>query len=285
MDERRFAKLLWGIKAALVAVLLYCGFKAISSRVGVDQVLEPHAVSGGERPARPAERVEDDRQVDYSAILRRNLFADDPAVGQSRPPVVETMPSAEELGLRLIGAIAGGPVASRAIIQNTKEKTTNPYRIGDTVASATVESIRPDVVVLRYQGEQFALRLNAAAGEDTGKTVAKRQERPKQVARPVVQTAQPSTRAARVTEAFRQIQIEPHVVNRRTQGLRVTGLDKVPLAGVLGLRDGDVIQRINGQQLTSKQKAFQVMMKAKAQPKIDIQLMRDGRSKDLSFNM
>ncbi len=44
------------------------------------------------------------------------------------------MPSAEELGLRLVGAIAGGPAISRANIQNIKSKTTGVYRIGDTVA-------------------------------------------------------------------------------------------------------------------------------------------------------
>ncbi len=54
---------------------------------------------------------------------------------------------------------------------------------------------------------------------------------------------------------------------------------------MIGLRNGDVVQSVNGQQLTSKQKAFQVLMKAKTQSKIDIQLLRDGQSRNLSFDL
>jgi len=37
--------------------------------------------------------------------------------------------------------------------------------------------------------------------------------------------------------------------------------------------------------LTSKQKAFQVLMKAKTQSKVNLQLLRDGKSKELSFDL
>jgi len=75
------------------------------------------------------------------------------------------------------------------------------------------------------------------------------------------------------------------VNNDRTEGLKITGLESFPMAQALGLQNGDVVQSVNGQQLTSKQKAFQVLMKAKTQSKIDFQLLRDGKSKNLSFNL
>jgi type II secretory pathway component PulC len=88
-----------------------------------------------------------------------------------------------------------------------------------------------------------------------------------------------------VAEVFRQATIEPYVKNYRTEGLTISGLEKIPMAERFGLQNGDVVQSINGQQLTSKQKAFQVLMKARTQSKVDIQLLRNGQRKGLSFDL
>jgi general secretion pathway protein C len=88
-----------------------------------------------------------------------------------------------------------------------------------------------------------------------------------------------------VEDIFRNATIEPHVVDGQTQGLKITGLENTPLAGMFGLRDGDVVQAVNGQRLTSKQKAFQVLQKARNQSRIHIQLLRKDQAKDLSFDL
>ena len=134
-------------------------------------------------------------------------------------------------------------------------------------------------------GRLSALRLQAARSTEKSHPV-ERDEQPR-VEHTPARGSSPSlsTRAVYVEDVFRKIQIRPYVKGKQTEGLRVTGLDKVPLAGMLGLKNGDVIQTINGQRLTSKQKAFQVLMKAKTQSKIDMQLQRDGKQKSLSFNI
>ena len=189
------------------------------------------------------------------------------------------MPSAEELGLRLVGAIAGGPAISRANIQNVKSNTTGVYRIGDTVASATVEAIRQDAVVLRHEGRQLILRLHTGDRRATSNPPPKAgpQAEAEKPAPAGKQTALPPVKADYVAEVFRKATIEPYVKNNRTEGLRITGLDKIPMAEMFGLKNGDIIRSVNGQQLTSKQKAFQVLMKARTQSKVDIQLLRNGK--------
>ena len=291
MNEKRLTQVMWAVKALLIIVLLYTGLQAIAARMRPGRILDPETVSGtdpipGERSAAPKA----DPARDYSAIVQRNLFTGPDRLalqtGPSRSQMLDSMPSAEELGLKLIGAIAGGPAASRAIIQNTQNNTINPYRIGDVVASATVESILRDAVILRRQGRQLVLRLHTGTGGDRGDSRQSSDERSSASATPRQGAAVPlSTQAGYVEEVFRKVEIEPYVKNNRTQGLRVSGLEKVPMAELFGLKNGDVIQTINGQQLTSKQKAFQVLMKAKSQSRIDIQLLRDGKSKDLSFEI
>jgi type II secretory pathway component PulC len=51
----------------------------------------------------------------------------------------------------------------------------------------------------------------------------------------------------------------------------------------LGLRDGDVIRAINGHRLSSKQKAFQIAMKARSQAALSVELQRDNKIKKFSL--
>jgi type II secretion system protein C len=302
MDEKRFVKVLWIAKAALLAVLLYVGFEVVTNRVHLGAVLDPDAASGKLHVADKQEApAETHSPSDYAAIIQRNLFTDaDQATHQqpdaNRLPAVAPLPSADDLGLRLVGAIAGGPAASRAIIQNTKNNTTSSYRIGDTIASATpngaagptVQAIQRDAVVLQYQGRPAVLKLCAAKTADKGPKTEAAGPKAESQNQPAPVAGAPSSeppRAGYMSDVFRKATIEPYVRNNRTEGLRITGLDQIPLAQVFGFKNGDIVQSVNGQQLTSKQKAFQILQKAKTQSKVNIRILRDGKSKDLSFDL
>ena len=283
MNEKRVIRVVWLVKASLVAALAYGGFRAAMDHLHVAAFDPASAV--GEEPLPDADSEATDRRysANYEGILQSNLFA---ATDPRRVQALDSMPSAEELGLRLVGAIAGGPAISRANIQDTKGKTTGGYRIGHTVASATIEAIQQDAVVLRHEGRQLILRLRTGpAGGETPSSGSMLPATTEKAATQTQQPAMPPVKADYVAEVFRKATIEPYVKDDRAEGLRITGLDKIPMAELFGLRDGDVIRKINGQQLTSKQKAFQVLMKARTQSKVDIELLRNGKSKDLSFGL
>ena len=97
------------------------------------------------------------------------------------------------------------------------------------------------------------------------------------------------TQAARRIEILEDILgkavIEPAVHHNQTVGLQISKLDEIPMAKVLGLQEGDILQRVNGQELTSKQKAFQVFRKAKTQPEIVLELIRDEKRERLGFSL
>jgi type II secretion system protein C len=290
MNEKRFITFLWAVKALLVIVLLYIGSQALTARLRGGRPFLPAAACGEEpTDAGQADTPEAAAVSDYSAIVQRNLFTGNerpvPPTSTQRSEKLDAMPSAEDLGLKLVGVLAGGPAVSRAIIQNTQSNTTGLYRISEVVASAIIESIQRDAVILRHQGRQLVLRLHTGAGGKGGGESAPRQEKPAaaETARPQGRVPPLSTQARYVEEVFHNITIEPCVKDNQVQGLKVSGLEKVPLAEMFGFKNGDIIQSINGQQLTSKQKAFQVLMKAKTQSRLDIQLLRNGKSKNLSF--
>jgi general secretion pathway protein C len=301
MNEKHLVKLLWIVKACLLAVLIYAGLEVVVSRLHLDTTLDSGTARGELRATDTQGTVPQTLSPpDYAAIVQRNLFAtaDRADSSPATPPPPQTLDStvpAEELGLRLVGTIAGGPTASRAIIQNTKGNVTKSYRIGDTVISATVEAIQRDAVILQYRGRPLVVKLCPGTTENRGQKVEDgRQKTPDAglmaegrsgPAAGADASSSASSRVGSMAEVFRKATIEPYVKNNRAEGLRITGLENLPMAQMLGLQNGDIVQSVNGQPLTSKQKAFQVLMKARTQSKVDMQLLRDGRSTELSFHL
>jgi type II secretion system protein C len=304
MDEKRFITVLWVAKAALLVVLAYVAFEVATSRLRLVTMFDPGTASGQPQATDTQVAAPETRNPsDYGEIVARNLFTDadgptNPQAAVKHPRGLDSLGSAQELGLRLIGTIAGGSIASRAVIQDTRNNATSSYRIGDMVASATVQAIRRDAVILQYQGRPLLLKLQAGTAADhpskalgPGDRNDPDKDKPVSAKDPAAaggkdaQTTPPQDQAGSVMDIFRKATIEPYVRNDQTEGLQITGLENMPMAELIGLRNGDVVQSVNGQQLTSKQKAFQVLMKAKTQSKIDIQLLRDGQNRNLSFNL
>ena len=79
--------------------------------------------------------------------------------------------------------------------------------------------------------------------------------------------------------------IEPHLVNGQTEGLRITGLERISLARELLLRSGDIIRAINGLPLTSKRRAYKILKRARTQSTMRVELLRDGETKALLFKL
>jgi type II secretion system protein C len=295
MNEKRVSTLCWAAKALLAGVLVYVVIETATKPLHLRRALKPHAVAGNEHSAAlPRDSSEPRPPADVSRIVANDPFAstetrEDPpdTVKHANLPLARTSLE-EELGLRLIGTVAGGPATSRALIQDMATKSTQPYKIGDVVASATIESIESDAVVLRHQGRRRTLSRStglATTGGGPDRPQASKTMTESQPTEAEQGTRPPSAKLGYVEDIFRNATVEPHMENGQTTGLKITGLENTPLAGMFGLRNGDVVQTVNGQDLTSKQKAFQVLQKARTQSQIRIQLLRNEQVKELAFDL
>lgn len=293
MNERHASKLFWGIKALLAGVLLYVAVAVIVTPLYLGRALKPLPVSGNEHRAEPASAEPRSRApTDVSAIVESDLFAGTGApagemdLGAAAP---NAMPTADELELKLIGTIAGDSFTSRAVIQNTTTGAARPYKVGDVIGPATVESIESDRVVVRFAGRRKVLPLQSGMVSPTRDASSESRHQNVAVAESQTsvepQTHQSPPRLALLEDVFHKAKIEPYVERGQTEGLKISGLQDTPLTGFFGLKNGDVVQTINGQSLTSKQKAFQVIQKAKTQSKLQLQLLRDGQPKELSLDL
>jgi type II secretion system protein C len=295
MRRIRLSTLVRGLQALLAGLLLVVVLDAVVKPLREGRVFTPRAVSGTP-PTSPTRDLQPEAlgPVDVQAITAGDLFAEHSVASQDRNSsqgtIVESAKAIkdEALHLILVGVIAGGARSSRAIIEDDERSVTRPYKIGDVVGSATVVSIHPYEVILDRDGQRTTLHMSTAAA---GRSSAKPSQRPRPKSAPssVGSRAAQSTvtrgKMGYVEDIFREAKIEKVVDEGKGTGLRITGLENTPVAELFGLRNGDVVETINGQKVTNKQKAFQVLQKARSQQVMNIELRREGKAKSLSFDL
>jgi len=260
-------KILLVTKLMLVLILGHVIIKTTVMPQRVGEIFAPNLAGGGENAAAvEAAVVGDNPAPDYSEIFERDLFGSRVSAlrGEQSVPVDDdssVLPSEDELEIALLGTVAGSPAISRAIIKNLETNVLGQYKTGETVLTASIESIEKDRIVLLHRGRRKVLYLRNPP-------------------RPVATFAD---RLRHTAMLLPKATVEPHSVAGEVEGLRVTDLDNIGGAQDLGLRDGDVIRAINGHRLDSKQKAFQIAMKARSQATLSVELMRDNKIKTFSL--
>lgn len=287
-------KILLFIKLALVLALGHVVIKTAITPQNARLKLPPNSAGGSEKTTTFEKPSASRAEVrDYSAILKRDLFGGQGKAAEAKGPVVEnsavSVPQSEddELGIALIGTIAGSPALSRAIIKDIETNVLGQYKTGDTVQSASIQSIEKDRVVLLHNGRRKVLaqefKANEGAGVRAAKTVQANAPKTVKIKKPVKPLDTFADKLKSAAMMLPKAKVEPHSVAGEVDGLRISDLDNIEGAKDLGLKEGDVIRAINGHRLNSKQKAFQIAMKARSQAALDIELMRDDEIRKFSL--
>jgi general secretion pathway protein C len=281
-------KVLFAGKLALVVILGYTIVRAVSLPVSALKENSPAPAAAKAH----SKKAKDQNQTyltaeDYAQIVEKNPFDGSTKfiawVHNDQDPDLKLYDSSvsEELGLALVGTISGNPAIARAIIKNITTNQSQLYKKGQVVSGCLIESINPDSVLLIYNGSKVRLQLNSI-----GSTQNQKSSNSLKRSLPAKHKAeQPKTQIACVETILEQAIIKPHTVDGKIEGLRVTGIEKIEGADVLGLKNGDVIRSVNGHQLFSKQQAYQVMKKAKTKDVMNIELSRNNRTKEVSFSL
>ncbi len=298
MDKMYKHEALFVIKLALVLILGCVVIRTVLMPKHTGEIFEPSSAVGTEHitAVKPAS-FPDTLVDDYSVIVEQDIFGSSLRTNKSLHGVGPALSAEEELGIALLGTVAGSPEISRAIIKDLKTNVLSLYKTGDTVATAHIESIEKDVVVLLHQGQRKILDLGtreSAARHPVDKRhdADNAQAALSTNAAQAVETNPPAksltTTGAKLSDIdimLTKAVIEPYTIDGQVEGLKITGLENMSGAEDLGLKNGDIIRTVNGHRLTSKQKAYQIFKKARSQEAMNIELLRDNETKTLSFSL
>ena len=86
-------------------------------------------------------------------------------------------------------------------------------------------------------------------------------------------------------DLMRQARVRPVQDNGRTVGIRMMGIRDDSLLGVLGMKNGDRLQTINGFDMTSPEKALEAYARLRTADKLTVQINRGGKDMNLDYNI
>jgi general secretion pathway protein C len=265
---------------ALVAVLAAFG---VSTGVRARLDVLPDAPAD----AAPAEAPAPAPLADYAVIVERDIF--NPG-GTPRAAA----PSAD--GLRLWGVGLEGR-AAWAVIEDRETGRQELYRVGDTVAGARVAAIDWDRVTLAHQGGESVLELSppaTAADEETPappaddvRPVATGDERIRRTSENafVVDRREIAGAVDNMSGLLTQLRAVAEVRDGRPAGFRLFQIKAGSLFARLGLRDGDVVQRVNGTTVAEPSALLAFLSRLGAEPRVALDIVRGDAPRTLVYDL
>jgi len=236
----------------------------------------------------PAADTAKDPLEAYGVIVERNLFrtTDKPiVVDQSDPNSLE----ATSLQLDLYGTIAGEDGKGYAIIEERDKKRQRLYKVGDSVAGATIIRIARNAVVLRVGDRDQVLKKKETAmrgGSRTPMAFPAVPSGPAPGSAPVPRpSARPSTGgpagpAGDLASLLTQARVTPNVTagsSGKPDGVIINEIQPGSLFENVGLVNGDIIQEVNGRTVNGVADLVSMYRELKPGTSLAVKVTRSGR--------
>ena len=228
----------------------------------------------------------------YARIAEGDVFN---AVKRAGPePGTATTFKRTDLNLKLWGtALAHDPAQSFAIIEDQAARRQVLYRVGDTILEvAVLARVEWDRVVLTRDGAEEMLEISSARasgkeGAAAGAAPAAGGARIRKTAdtKFVIDRRELEKTVANINEVFTQARAVPFFQDGKTIGFRVFAIKPGSVFEKIGLQNGDVVQRVNGVELTDPTKAISLFTELQNEGHIAVDLQRNKQTKNFSYEI
>jgi general secretion pathway protein C len=282
----------WIADILVLSLIIYFGVDAfmtvLNSRLAPTPAMQEQAVKLSEKPAAGARPL-----GDYAIITERNLFGGtSQGLAEASPEeiVLDDMPVAlKSLGLKLVGTVvANKPEESSAIIEDQSTRKQEVYQEGDRVKQALIKRIlRHNVVINTGRRDEV---LTMVPEESTGKTRAperatRTRRRPAAGSTIRLDREELESQMANLNELMQQVRIRPFMEGRRPAGFLVSNIKPGSLFSKMGLRNGDVIQGVNGESITTPDQAIELYESLMEGGEIALEIKRGRRKQNLRYEI
>jgi general secretion pathway protein C len=258
----------------------------------------------------PQAKVESERPMAesyYRLILDRDLFKTKAVAAPAPEKKTELNLEALEqtqLKLKLWGTVSqseeadqeGGDAAKAyAVIEDTTLRQQNLYRKGDTIQNATVKAILREKVVLTVGGKDEILEMEKLEGGPGGPvrgslgsrsvSASAASSSPQRAQRITLRRSLIEDSIQDITKLMTQVKITPHMEDGVPSGLALSNIQPNSIFRRMGLRNGDVLMGVDGQQIQSVDDALRLYDNLKTADKVMVDLKRRGREKSIEYNV
>jgi len=185
---------------------------------------------------------------------------------------------------------ASGSVYATVVLRDTETRAAGGFATGDKVKGATITGIdetrvhldnagTPEFLDL-LEGEVVVKPVSALAppttgdplAQELGRGIRKLGDRRYEISRATLESV-----LGNINLLAQGARIMPEVKDGKSAGFRLTGIRPGGPFDLIGLQNGDLISSINGMELTSADKAFEVYAKLKSASHLSLGLERAGQ--------
>ena len=240
--------------------------------------------------------------IDPQVILDRNLFGmeiEAPAASAPRP--IRSRPDPSSSGsttpVHLVGTVVGEtPRDSYAVVEDPKTREEQIFRVGEEIQPGVeLVAVHRNAITVRRGGHLEEIQMT----EETGKSSTRlaRRHRPPPIppraqgveeAAPqhfVVDKEEVEAALQDINRLMTQARVVPNFTGGKADGFRIFSIVPGSLYDRAGLRNGDIIQRINGVDLDSPEKAMEIFQLLRDNDTFTIDLVRAGKRMTLTYEI
>lgn len=270
----------------LIALAAYSAAVVVVKATSLD--LEPTLPTTTASSAQADKPSRGKRDLDDAVILRRNLFGA-PSVESDD----ESAPVVSGGDLRLRG-IASSDNVSLAIFENTASGEQNVFAVGEKVFNGPklvgVDRLGADVLLKgkkrRYEIEEEG---ETAASDEEPRKKDKGEGKPdgkKSEAAGVRKTGDNAylvdrreieATVANLNEVITQARAVPVMKDGQSAGFKLFNIRSGSIFEKIGLKDGDIVQRVNDTELTDPSKAVGLLEEVQSMGEIRVNFVRGGK--------
>ena len=192
---------------------------------------------------------------------------------------------------KLVGTISGPGDRSYAIIQEGADRKQKIYRFHEDIDGGKIVKISRDHIVIKRQKEEEVLsfiskevRPQPVAGPPpppaTGETVRRMSPN-----RFLINREDAMGSVGNINKFMTQARMKPHFVMGRPSGYSVSEIIPGSLIEKVGLRNNDIIKKVNGQMINKPEEVFQAYSQLLRDSNIEVEIERGNRSEVLRFEI
>ena len=238
-----------------------------------------------------ASKATDQTQLSDEAFARMMgmKLPDTPAVDSQgeaaadKPLDLTSEPVRSSLHAQLLATVrANKPEWSLCTLRDLTANESSVYMVGDTFMGATVLDILDLKVIILNDGHREFIDLEAAgtagapvaaAPVSQGSGIKRLDDHHFQIERSTVNSA-----LSNLNDLAMQARIVPSFKNGQANGFKLFSIRPDSLYSKIGIENGDVIQRINGLDMNSPDKALEAYTKLRNASSLDLQVERGGQT-------
>ncbi len=277
-------------RIVLLTLLAYFGACTVNSGIAMWFVVPPAALYRQANTPRPLHKPQLPLAA-YAVVHSRDIFNSIKApvqVGVAQVTATTT--------LKLWGTAKNGLGPAFAIIEDPSTHIQKLYGEGETIAPGiTLLSVDWEQVLIERNGHQETLALStessghknphtrvAIRGKRTGNSTVR------QLAQDTFQLDRGEVEHAmnNLNTLFKQVRAVPYATKDGVpQGFRLFAIKANSLIDRLGVKNGDIIQRVNGVEISDPSTAFSLLQDIQGQSHVQIDVIRNHQPVTLSYEI